>query len=81
MFNWSPDCRVFAQKSNNSTSESMYKSTLKIIKNSWHAKDPVEHKDLLKNLLLIAAQGKLKSGSDDFNKIWTLVKDACIAFA
>ena len=67
-------CGAIAQNYNDSTSELMYNSTLQIIKNSWHEKDPVEHRDLLKNLLFVVAQGKMKPSSDEFNKIRTLVR-------
>ena len=64
-----------AKDSNESTSESMYKSTLQMIKSSWHEKDPIDHKDLLTNLSYVVVQGKLVPGSEDFNRICTLVRE------
>ena len=64
-----------AKDSNDSTSESMYKSTLQMIKSSWHAKDPIDHRDLLMNLSYVVTQGKLVPDSEDFNRICTLVRE------
>ena len=57
------------------TSESIYESTHQIIKSSWQASDPVDHQSLLLNLSWVVAQGKLVPGSDDFNRICTLVRE------
>ena len=54
---------------------SIYKSSQKIIKKSWKPNDPIDHKNLLKNLFSAIADGRLSTSSDDFDIICKLVRD------
>ena len=49
--------------------------THQFIQKSWESCNPLDHKDLLKNLSSVIAEGRLNPGSDDFNKICKLVRE------
>ena len=57
------------------TSMSLFVSTHNEIQKFWESTDPLDHKDLIRNLSLIIAEGRLQPNSNDFNKIWRLVRE------
>ena len=61
--------------SNEESEWSIFELANKIIKKSWQSNNPIDHKDLLKNLFSAIADGRLKTSTDDFNIICKLVRD------
>ena len=57
------------------TSISLFVSTHNEIQKFWESTDPLDHKDLIRNLSLIIAEGRLQPDYNDFNKIWRLVRE------
>ena len=53
---------------------SVHEATHKLIQESWGLGSPNDHKDLLKNLLFVIANDRLTPGSNEFDKICTLVR-------
>ena len=50
-------------------------TTHQFIQKSWESGSPLNHKDLLKNLSLVIAEGRLNLDSDEFDKICKLVRE------
>ena len=50
-------------------------TTHQFIQKSWKSVNPRDHKDLLKNLSLVIADGRLNPNSDEFDKICKLVRE------
>ena len=53
---------------------SVHDTTHQFIQESWGLGSPHDHKDLLKNLLFVIANDRLTPGSNEFDKICTLVR-------
>ena len=56
-------------------SASLYETTHQFIQKSWESGNPLDHKDLLKNLSLVIADGRLNPDSNGFDKICKLVRE------
>ena len=56
-------------------STSLYETTHQFIQKSCESGNPLDHKDLLKNLSLVIAEGRLNPASDKFDKICKLVRE------
>ena len=54
---------------------SFYQTTHEFIQSSWKLVNPHDHKDLLKNLLLIIVNDRLTPDSNGFGKICSLVRE------
>ena len=53
---------------------SIYETTHQFIQESWEPGSPLDHKDLLKNLLFVIANDRLTPDSNEFDKICTYVR-------
>ena len=54
---------------------SFYEATHNFIQKSWELGNPLDHKDILKNLLLVIADNKLLPGSNVYERICRLVRE------
>ena len=54
--------------------KSQFEQVQDSIDNSWDTFYSREQKDLLRNLILVIAEGRLKPNSYDFNKIWEIIR-------
>ena len=54
---------------------SFYETTNEFIQKSWESSNPPDHKDLLRNLLLMIAKDRFTPISSEFGKICSLVRE------